>query len=296
MPFMWQVVVLASILSGYFIASVFFHELGKAGPQERARNLVFQYACMLGVSVCVWYLLGSERIFLGSVYVIALSGSIVMLGTFFQWRAFAISTSMSALIPALTSAVAFALSGFILSEWRDIAEPVRLAGICLVTLGLTLYFMHGRHMANSVPLSFLWQALPAIVIFGVTTFFMNIWAHGNVTLSAFLLAWYGGAFLGSCILFMLLHLRMREKIIRLEGRTMLFVVGSALSGIAATGLAFVSFGMAGQALTLPLYAVGGVVGPICIGFAFFSEWKQVRGLQWVHLGLAFAGASMLALA
>jgi hypothetical protein len=292
---MWQLTVLASILSGSFIASIFFHELGKSGPRERARNLVFQYAWMLGVSICAWFLLGGEQAFPESVYVIALSGGIVTVGTYFQWRAFAISTSMSALIPALTSAIAFALSGLILNEWQELAEPMRLAGICLVTLGLTLYFMHRRRTAHGIPISFLWQALPAIIVFGVTTFLMNIWAQSNVTLGVFLLAWYGGAFFGSCILFTLLRLRAKEKAAPLRGRVMLLVLGSALSGIAATGLAFVSFEMAGQTLTLPLYAVGGIVGPALVGFLLFKEWRQIAGIQWIYLIIAFAGACMIAI-
>lgn len=296
---MWQFAVFASIILGNVFATALFHELGSADSKQRAQNVALQYAFIFTATAVLWFFFGTSISFAagGSI---AIVGAINALGAYFQWRAYAISLNVSALILTLTTVFAFSLSGLLLGEWEAFSEPFRLLGICLVVFGITLYFIHGNKKNSGyiphVPLSFLNYALPAVLIFGTATFFINVWAQNGITPVNFVFSWYTGAFIGSLVLLIASAKNVAFRPRAFSARQGLLILGAAVCVLGSMGFSFVSFQLVGQALTLPIYAVGGIVGPALVGIVFFREWEQMDRVIWAYFGIAFLGALLLALA
>lgn len=297
----WELAMVLKIFGGSILAPIVFRLLGNVPPRERIYRIMLQYAWTVlfaaGVAL-VWGFTPSH-----DLWPIATIGMLMPLAVFFQWRAMAISPSRTGIFMEGTSIIPFLMSAMLLGEWKAFEGNNQLIfGFMLVGISVALYArtdIDNKRKFKETPApaeGFLRNAIGFMLIFAVATFLENYWAKTGIRTPDFLVAWYAGAFTGSVILFMATQHLPKSTIAQLQTKKeQVLIFLAALSIIFSLGLQFVTFTLVEQTVALPIISVGNIIGPTLVGMFIFNEWKTIRGLGWLNIGLGFVGALIMAL-
>lgn len=298
----WQIVALLKILAGSLLAPFAFRLLGGVSLRERVYRITLQYvgAAALALLIALWF---GGLSFAGEWWKITVVGTLVPFGVLFQWRAYALSLSRSAVFIAFSNIIPLALSAALLDEWRVFSGNGPLVGgLLLALLGLTLNARHevleGRQAEKraAMPLTFCGNALAFTLVLGFAAFLLNYWAKTGVGAAQFLFAWYFGALAGSIVLFLSTGSLPRLSAQRIPAKEYVLIALAAFSIVVSMGLEFVSFQRVEQTVVLPIYALGDIIGPALLGLIVFHEWRRSLGLGFLYISLGLLGAVLMSVA
>jgi hypothetical protein len=299
----WQVAALLKIAGGSVLAPLAFRLLGEASAPERAKRIALQYGWALALVLPLAFVWG-ESCCSSEAWKIAVLGALTTLGVFFQWRAYALSLSRSAIFIPLSSVIPLMLSAALLGEWLSFSTNLSLLlGFFLAVLGLALHVSRDvRQKRNAesgepLPRAFYANAIAFTLIFGIATFLLNHWAKAGVPAAEFLIFWYAGAFAGSIVLlFFMRTFAPPEQAPMPSTATHALIALAGLSIVLNMAMEYVALQRAPQTVVLPIFAVADIVGPVLVGCLVFREWAKLYGLEWLYLGVALTGALIMAVA
>jgi hypothetical protein len=299
----WQVAAILKIAGGSVLAPLAFRLLGEVPARERAKRIGLQYAWAVALVLPLALAWGGP-LFYSEAWKIALLGAVTSLGVLFQWRAYALSLSRSAVFIPLSNVIPLILSAALLGEWRSFsANLLLLLGFFLAILGLALHVSHDvrqrrkAEAAQPPPRAFYANAAAFTLIFGLATFLLNHWAKAGVPASEFLVCWYGGALAGAAVLLVVTPATAPAVPAPMPATTKHALIALAgFSIVLNMAMEYLALQRAPQTVVLPVFAVADIVGPVLVGCLACREWAKLHRLAWLYLGVALAGALIMALA
>lgn len=301
----WQLAALGKILTGNIAAPWVFKSLGRPPTRIFIRRLIAQYVIALGCAAAyaLWSgsLTAAASVQALPIFLVAILASS---GFYFHLRAYSISLSRSAIFDGLVAVIPITLSITLLGEWRVLTNGLLLVGVGIAGLGIALHFVNDARVKSEtdtarVPPIFYAYGVGFVLVTGIVTFLMNVWAKSSVPSSLFLVAWYAGALVGSGLLFLFLRFTSVESPSDTSWdvdsrRTLVLLAGLAL--FANQWFLFTSFQMVELVVLAPFYVVGDIFGPIVMGMLFFKEWQTLRGRGWLYFAIALLGVCIVAFA
>lgn len=218
-----------------------------------------------------------------------------------MWRAQAISLSRQALFTFMDDVIPVIMGFIFLGEVR-LLTPFLIAGIVLCFGGAIYYgILESRAKAakekakegEEKPYSiFVWIGIYS-VIWGVAHFAFRAYAVAGMPIATFLLGWYGGAFVGSNVV--MLVMGKKEMGAPLPRKQMTLVSLLALVVAICLALEYWASMHAPLAVTQPIFQVTEMIFPTLIGLFYFKEIKELGGSKKVVFGIAFIGSLMVAI-
>ncbi|MDD5145792.1 MAG: hypothetical protein PHF44_03035 [Candidatus Pacebacteria bacterium] len=287
----WQIALSIAIFAN--TASIILITLAAKKLREKSWGIFFQYLfCVPLVFLYAFY--SKELIFKPLIFLL---GFFVALGAYFQWKAQGISQSKTVLFIPVMNIITLALAMAFLEE----ADSWNLKLVSGISLCFFAMYLLGRSynkkengiskVSNKVWLFF---TLSAVAIFGVAQFLLKYFTQNGLPRGAFLLGWYGGAFLGS-ILILWFETRFKKSdslsktTILITLLLSLFIVGNILGQ-------YLSYQLGGKvSLVVPLQGLITVAIPLVVGLFLFKEGKGVSKLEIVGFLTGGLGAVLILL-
>ena len=297
---LWQIPVVSRVLTAHILAPYVFKKI--VGLPGRTRRLVWQFGLAFVFSIVLAVVTKSPFTFIA---LLALGGVGVVnsIGAYCQWRAIDISQAKSSLFTQGDDLIALALGYWLLNETKllnpMLAFGVTVAMVSAITFSWVAY---KRRHENGSPVSWrnlaLWIAAYSI-IWGVAVFLMRHFALDGVSLSTFMVGWYGGSLIGALILLIVLGKK--------EAGTKLAWCGfSGIPGIALLTLAiwgsnlfnYAALQLAPLTVIVPIFQVTEMVFPTLIGLYVRNhkgerEVTTLRFAEKVIFGSALVGAIVI---
>ena len=143
----WQVAIFLRILFGFGVSSLLVKWLSRR--EGRTALFFFQFVFAFCFSLSLAFVSGDitfDVLFVG----IALLGAFNTVGTYFQWKAVAISQSRNALFTFWDDVIAIALSWSLLHEGRYLTTTSSI-GIMLSLMALGLFLRHAWRAGLVLP-------------------------------------------------------------------------------------------------------------------------------------------------
>ncbi len=229
-------------------------------------------------------------------------GFVGAFGTFYQWKAMAISQTRNALFTFWDDIIAMSLAVVLIGEANFLTPPI-VAGIAVSFSALFLFIRHAWHkkrekeMVQAIPLRFYGYIAIYSVLWGVAYFGERYWAFRSFPISGFLLAWYTGTFLTALVLFFFYKDpaadQKRTEPIGIGGLALIGTLALALfSTMALTIVAY----KAPQVIVQPIFFVSEMALPVIFGLMIFrEERKQFDPIEWLYFGIGAAGSLLVGL-
>lgn len=257
-------------------------------------QFVFTFAFAALWAVVEWNAQRFDAWFLAFVGV----GFVGAFGTFYQWRALAISQTRNALFTFWDDIVAMSLAVVLLGEESFLTTPVGI-GIGLSFFGLFLFIRHAWMKKKSgaeaaVPLRFYGYIAIYSVMWGVAYFGERYWAFREFPVSGFLLAWYTGTLLLALCMFLFYKDAASEEqdLSPIDAKGLVYVFVLAVAIFATMALTIVAY-KAPQVIVQPIFFVSEMVIPSVLGVLLWRE--KLDGKEWFYFAVALIGALMVGL-
>lgn len=286
----WKFAVLL-LMAVQVLVEVLFKRATDRLPSGKAVGVAYQFFfCTL------WALLASFIIGkgIGSLDHLLLAAGIGVLnayGNYSNWRAYAYSLSKTALFFPLSGIIAILLATVVLGE-RVILNPLALIGVVLSFAAMWLFQSPRADENPHHRRAWLWATVATVTIFGVTNFLIKPLPGQGVTLSEFLVGWYGGSLVGALTILPF----ERNKVFVLSRRSLKAITLLSLGFVVALGLFFLSFQYGGTVThVIPLKGIALTVFSAMIGWFYFKERRTILAREWWAFGLGIVGAILILL-
>lgn len=293
----WQAALFLRVIVAFVLCQLLIKWLTDRGSRTGSFALQFVVAFVL-TCVAVFFLGGvSFTWFFGAVVALAFANTF---GTFFQWKAMAISQTRTALFTFWDDVIAMTLSYFFLAEAK-LMSPLIALGVGLSFLSLMLFVRHALRKAKqigtevfAVPLRFYIFVALFSIVWGVSYFGQRLWAHQELSIPTFLLAWYTGALVAALLLYIFYNdASDKKKRLGLSGLFACIVLGMGI--VVSMSLGLLAF-RAPQVVVQPILFVSEMVIPALLGLYVFREGRQFDRIEGLYFALAILGAFVVGFA
>ncbi|OGY63547.1 MAG: hypothetical protein A3I89_02080 [Candidatus Harrisonbacteria bacterium RIFCSPLOWO2_02_FULL_41_11] len=293
----WQVPAVLTILIAYIFQSFLIKKVANA--PGRARNLVLQYffaATLIWLFVIISDLLGLIKFGIDTRMLMVTGICLInAFACYAHWRATAINmavTSVSTWADDLTKM----FLGYLFLHEGQYLNPTLGLGILFV-FGSVLIFALAKNSLQGISSQnlgriYLWIGSYSL-IWGGLGFLMRYLALGGMLWWQFLISWYLGSFIGSCILFLFsddvergVNVPLKESV---RGPLML-----SFCIVASLGTSYWTNSLAPIVVTTPVFQVSEMIFPTLIGLYIYNEKKNFNWLGWVAMGLGLVGGLIIA--
>ena len=293
----WQVPALLTILIAYILQPYLIKKVANASG--RARNLVLQYffaTVLISFSVLVLHLLGLIRFGIDRGMLIV-TGICLINGfaCYAHWRATAINMAVTSVSTWADDLTGMLLGYWFLSEGRYLSPALGL-GIMFV-FGSVLIFAFAKNSLQGVSNQnlgriYFWIGSYSL-IWGGLNFLMRYFSLAGMLWWQFLMSWYIGSFIGSCILFLFsddaergVGVPLKESV---RGPLML-----SFCIVTSSGTLYWTRSLAPMVIATPVFQVSEMVFPTLIGLWVFHERKNFNFLGWLAMALGLVGGLIVA--
>lgn len=262
-------------------------------PSQKSVGIFYQYLFCAIAAICL-ALFSAKAELNATIAVIAGVGLINAFGNYFQWQASALSLSKTALFFPLMEVVTIVLALMFLGEiilWSP--QLIVGAGLCFLAMWLFRIPKKTDNGAEKETLSAKWLffALLMILIFGVAGFLLKVFAF-TIPRETFLMAWYGGAFIGA---WPILALEKQDPR-RVTTGTILIVLPVAIAILGALFFLYYTYQLGGPvSLILPIRGFGITLIPVLIGWWLFHERQRLSFREWTGFATGAVGAILVLL-
>lgn len=297
----WEAAVFLRVLIGFGLCQGFLIKFVARQGRRTERfmwQFVFTFIFALALAALQWDVIRFDGWF-GAFVLLGVVGAY---GTFYQWKAMAISQTRNALFTFWDDVIAMTLAVVFIGEAHFITMSVAL-GITLSFLALFLFIRHGWvkkrgvEADRQIPLRFYGYVAIYSVMWGVAYFGERYWAFKSFPVAGFLLAWYTGTLVTALTLFVLYKDHATDQQdghpIGMRGLALVFILSSAI--FTTMALTIVGY-KAPQVIVQPVFFVSEMVLPIVFGFVFFrDERKKFDRIEWLYFAIGAVGALMVGL-
>jgi hypothetical protein len=299
----WQVPVVTRVIMAHGVHPIILKKV--AGDWSRAKGLrLMFFLCML-LSV-VMLLVMRPHLTINRYWFLVLGlGSANSFAAYAQWRAVDISLSRTALFTFMDDVIPIIL-GFVFLGESKILTPLLFVGIVICVSGAISYAVleskakakedaKRRKTDEPAPRTvsiFIWIGIYS-VIWGVAHFAFRAYAISGMPVANFLVAWYGGAFLGSYLVLSITS--KNERGASLSRKQIVLVSYLALSAATCLALEYWASMHAPLAVTQPIFQVTEMILPTMLGLFLFKEIKELNGAKKLIFAVTFVGSFMVAL-
>lgn len=285
----WQYALL--ILAVINITSVILSKVATDSAPKKANGIFYQYLFCAIIAIFLYVFSGNNDP--GPMLVwIGIVGLINAFGNYFQWRAFEISLSRSVLFLPLMEVWAVLLAILFLREgnlWNF--QLILGAGLCFMAMWLFRLPKNNNGKKSSLDKKWLFYTLGMVMIFGTASFLLKVFSY-TVNRETFLMAWYGGAFLGSIPILML----EKQNPLKVSKKTLMIVLPLSLAIIGSLFALYWTYQLGGPiSLVSPLKGVLVTTIPIVIGWFLFKEKKTLSKAEKLGFLAGMAGIILILL-
>lgn len=253
----------------------------------RTKAMLWQFIIALAVSLHLVVLGGKAHT--GMAYLpIVVVGGINALGSYCQWRAYAISLSKSVLFMPLSGVISATLAAAFLGETFLYHSGVLVLGVTLLyTAAILLAWRRPTASETTRYFGWLWLGwvLLMVSIFGTSAFMIKGFTS-SVPMATFLVHWYVGACLSSCVIFLFTP-GQSKAIFKKRHLLLVLVAGLALWGSRLTH--YWAFQVAPLGLVVPFQMFGLSATSILVGWFYFREKEELTPAQFLGFFLGTLG-------
>lgn len=272
----WLIPLGLAIAVGYIVQPVLNKKTASGGSLARSNVLLFGIAAIFSAIINALFPTPLES----WVWIIVLIGMLNAVGNYAYWNALASKEGLSktSLFAQGDDVIAMTLGAFFLSEY-EIFTPSLGIGIVLL-LGAVFLFNQDKseHLPEAsfhAPHSIWKWIFIYSVVWGGAAFGMRCFALKGVLVQHYVLAWYGGSFLGALLLYALSE---KEKDVpTLTKKQIILTARLAATIMTSLGLTFWARSLAPINVTQPLLQLAEMTIPTMLGLFYFKE-KRKFGL------------------
>lgn len=290
----WQIPVVLRVVIAYGVTSILFKYI--VGLPSRTRRLRAQFLFCGMFAVAVLFASRTRLVPDIRFFLIVGLGFANSLAAYAQWRAVDLSLSRTALFTFMDDVISMALAAVFLAEHRIFTPLLGIGIVLCFAAAIVNARLESRAKASTETNRasrriFLWIGIYSL-IWGVAGFAFRAAAVSGLPLPAFLVAWYGGAYLGSNIVMFLAG--KKEMGASLTWRGIAAVSLLSLSVFLSLGLTYWVNMEAPVTVTQPIFQVAEMVIPALIGLYVFKEIKEYGGAKKLVFAIAFIGSLVVA--
>lgn len=291
----WEGALFLRVILGFGIASLLLKWITNKG--RRTERFLWQFVFAFGLAAVI--ALYEQSIQIDAMFIAFVGlGALGTYGTFYAWKAIAISQSRNALFTFWDDIIAMALSWTILREGIYVT-PIIAFGLFLSFMALIFFIRHGWKKSYSsaeitVPIRFYGYVAMYSVLWGITYFGQRYWALLNRSPTTFAFCWYlGGAITATLIYFFYKDSavdQQNKQPIRISGLAAIFALAVVL--YLSMTVSIVAY-KAPQVIVQPIFFVSEMILPALIGLYIFHERRQLDYIEWLYFALGFIGALII---
>ncbi|MEO5927975.1 MAG: hypothetical protein ABIO72_04615 [Patescibacteria group bacterium] len=291
----WQIPVICRIVAAHMVTPILSKKLAGERSRTRSIRLMFFVCALLAASVTL--ITRTPIVFDTSLALVCGLGALNSFAVYSMWRAQAISLSRQALFTMMDDVIPVVMGYFLLGEkklfnlWLAVGVLICFGGAFINTL-----FSRKQEAAKSGESKdwhiFIWIGFYSL-IWGVARFAFRYFAVDGMPMSTFIMAWYGGSFIGSNIVMFLAG--KKEMGPPLPRRQIVPVSLLAIVIALCLGLEYWASTYAPLAVTQPIFQVTEMIFPVLIGLFYFKEAKALTWQMKATFAVAFAGSLIIAL-
>lgn len=295
----WEWALVLRVLVGFGLANLLIKWVASQG--RRTERFFWQFAFAFAIAVSFAVATGgvqTNQMF----WVFTLLGAVATAGTFYWWKATAMSQSRNALFTFWDDLIAMGLAYVILHEGQFITPPVAL-GIAISFLSVGLFIRHGYKKSKqketaheTLPLRFYGYIAFYSVVWGVAYFGQRFWSHADLPISTFALTWYTGGLITATLVYLFYKDKAVDQqnaaAIGPKGIIACFTLAVALYASMCLSIAAYK---APQVVVQPIFFVSEMILPALIGLFIFRERKNFDRVEWLYFVIGVAGALMVGL-
>jgi hypothetical protein len=207
-------------------------------------------------------------------------GAMTVAGTFFQWKAVAISGSKTSVLAFMDDVIAIALSVIFLSEWERVT-PLSLTGVTLCAASLIGFIARARAKEQDVasektPMRFFFYVALYSVVWGLSYFLQKVYAVQAIGMLNLIGGWYIGGLISAWLLvrFVAKEKHIWKKVSALTPKDVFAVAVLALLIVAAMCLAYITFQGVIQFAAQPVFMIGEMVLQAAVFMIVFRKRKN----------------------
>lgn len=291
----WEWVLFLRVFLGFGIASLLLKWIASKG--RRTERFLWQFAFAFAIALAIALYGQSIRIDAMFITFVAL-GALGTYGTFYAWKAIAISQSRNALFTFWDDIIAIALSWIILKEGVYVT-PMIVFGLLLSFVALIFFVCHGWEKSRlsakiAVPIRFYGYVAFYSVLWGIAYFGQRYWAFRDLPATTFTLCWY----LGGVITATLIYFFYKDSAIDQQGGKSIGISGIATTFVLSVVL-YLSMTVsivvykAPQVIVQPILFVAEMILPTLIGLYIFHERKQLDRIEWLYFAIGLVGTLII---
>lgn len=294
----WQVPVALRLVVAYVIAQPLIKKLTKENDESRTQKFLLQFLiCLLLASAfAIW---SGDCNFDRNAHILFAVGVANAFGAFCQWKSIGYSLSKNALFTVWDDIIAMTLCFAVLHEGKFL-NPWIIAGIAMSFIAIVCFFRHSWQKmqkpgegGTSTPPAFYACVAGYSIIWGIAVFLMRKFAVEGVTLSTFLVSWYGGAATGAILIF-LAGVELNPACTQpLTKKSIQWTCVLSVSIIASLLLQYWAFAKAPLVIVQPIFLTGEMIIPALIGLYFFKERKDLDKAERWYFAIGITGGVLL---
>lgn len=194
----WELLAGMTFLFQYGILPILSKKIG-AVAESRTRKLVWQFffASLLALVATI----GTDQISMDmSFLVVSVLGAANAFACYCRWRAYDISMTRSAMVSNLDDLMAMMMGYAILGE-AGVLTPTLVTGVLISVMSATVFTIAkpASSLSNAPKDKLMGWVLGYTLIWGAAMFAMRFFSLKGMNSSVYVLAWYGGAWVGSLV-------------------------------------------------------------------------------------------------
>ncbi len=292
----WQTALSLRILIGNILVPVMIKK--QAGRVDANARFLLQFL-LAAIFSSVLFILGSNKFEPLILGISALVGALTVAGTFFQWKALAISGAKTSILAFMDDVIAMGLSASVLDEWMKITKIALLGAACC---GLSIIGFVARALgkkeaeAQKTPMRFFAFVATYSVIWGLSFFLQRVFAMKSFGMMNLIGGWYIGGAIAAFILtrYLSREKNIYEKVADLEVRDICIIALLAALIVSAMCLQYIIFHQVIQFATMPVLMVGEMIIQATVFLVLFpKERRQFDRYEVAAAVLAFVGTALI---
>lgn len=293
----WQIAIILRVILANAVVPILIKKQADRIDMHRRFLLSFVIG---GVISTILYLSFSTTFELALLLMSAGLGGLTVFGTFFSWKAMAISGSKTSVLAFSDDVIAMLLSAFFLNEWNKVT-PLALLGIGLCFLAIIGFVMRARVRERfgdvaATPTKFFLYVFLYSTIWGMSYFLQKLFAVHSLGIWNLLGGWYiGGTLVAWCIF------RCTKKTVaqsvpqrKLTQRDIMMVSFLSVGLVGSMGLQYIIYHGTIQLAAQPIFLVGEMVLQALVFLWFFpAERKHFDRYEIASAVLALIGTLLI---
>jgi len=285
----WQLTLV--MLIAISVCSVVLIKVVADRLPKRSIGIFYQYLFCATLAIAYAALNGKVEISSGLILVGAV-GFINAFGAYFQWQAYSLSLSKTALFFPLMEALTIALAITFLEE-ADLWNNQLIFGAMLCFAAMWLFRLPNSEGKDKEILSGKWlsSTILMVLIFGLVGFLVKLFSF-QIPMETFLTGWYVGALVGAIPILAL----EKQNPFLVSKKTILIIMPVSITIIGALFALYWTYQLGGPvAVVLPIRGLAITAIPALLGLFVFKERKELSKREWLGFAIGVVGVILILL-